>query len=126
MTPAQTILIVDDEEDIRVLSALMLEPDGYQTTTASTCAEALARIRQGGLDLVLLDLGLPDGNGRDVLRTLKAEGLVPDLPVVIVSAFGQDVVRDELDDLCAVGYIRKPYDMVELRETVRSVFDGVS
>lgn len=123
---ARRILVVDDEEDIRLLSEFMLQPDGHIVETASDCASAIEQIENNAYDLVLLDVGLPDGSGLDLLRRLKETGIVPDLPVVIVSAYGMGVVKDELDDLCAVGYLRKPYDANELRHEVRRVFEIVT
>lgn len=120
MSSSRTILVVDDEEDIRLLSEFMLAPDGFTVDTASTCAEALAKLRSERYAVTLLDVGLPDGSGLDVLRTLRDEGIVPGIPVIIVSAYGMNVVQSELDELGAVDYIRKPYDADELRRAVRN------
>ncbi|HLE88784.1 MAG TPA: response regulator, partial [Candidatus Limnocylindria bacterium] len=78
------ILVVEDDRTLRQALTYNLEREGYDARSAVDGEQALAAIRDGGLDLVLLDLMLPGMSGMEVLRTARAEGI--DTPVVILSA----------------------------------------
>lgn len=86
----RVVLIVDDHTDTREMYREFLKAMGFATCEATTCAEALARCRDGGIDVVVLDRQLPDGDGVDVCRTLKAETGTGALPIVILSGHQHD------------------------------------
>jgi CheY-like chemotaxis protein len=86
----RVVLVVDDHADTREMYAEFLTMMGFAPCEATTCAEALARCRDGGIDAVVLDRRLPDGDGMDVCRTLRAETGTRDLPIVVLSGWRQD------------------------------------
>src|SRR5690349_14371444 len=79
------ILVVDDHPQMRALLSRLLKRYGHHAELATGGAEALARLASGGIDLVLLDLFMPDLDGREVLRRIKADPQLRQTPVVIVS-----------------------------------------
>jgi two-component system NtrC family response regulator len=78
------VLVVDDEQEIRLLLGKLLSKMGHQTTTASTIDEGRKRINEYGPEIVILDLFLPDGNGLSLVPQLKSE--LPDTGIIINSA----------------------------------------
>jgi len=84
------ILVVDDHEDTREMYVQFLEAVGHTPFVATTCADALSRIRQGGIDAIVLDRRLPDGDGAEVCRTLKADARTRALPVIVISGRAED------------------------------------
>lgn len=112
------ILVVDDEPLLRRTLALNLTARGYDVTTAATATAALHDITMAAPDLLILDLGLPDLDGLNVIRRLRRSA--PDLPVVVLSAraASQDIVTAL--DLGAVDYVVKPFDMNELIARLRA------
>ena len=79
-----SVLVVEDNPDIAVGLQDLLQHDGYEVTVATTCAAAMASISQQRFNAILLDLGLPDGDGLDVLKDVQRRD--PSLPVIIVTA----------------------------------------
>jgi two-component system, OmpR family, alkaline phosphatase synthesis response regulator PhoP len=117
----ETILVVDDEEDILLLCRVNLEFEGYNVITASSGAEGLARAREKHPQLVLLDVMMPTMDGWHVLEALKATPDTEDTPVVMLTARvqGEDQMRGWSGG--AADYIMKPFSPVALLETIRSV-----
>ena len=117
MSSTLRVLVVDDEEVIRDILATLLEREGWQVTTASTAARALALFEAEPHDVVLLDLMLPDRSGLDLLRDMRRRD--PDAVVVIVTAYSSiegaiEAMRDG-----AFHYIPKPFQNEEVLLTVR-------
>jgi CheY-like chemotaxis protein len=114
------ILVVDDlPQNVRLLRAV-LEPRGYAVTSASSGAEALARLAAGGIDLVLLDVVMPGLDGYEVCRRLRADPDTAFLPVVMITASGEQEKRRALD-AGADDFVTKPFDQAELLARVRSL-----
>ncbi|WHZ17557.1 MAG: diguanylate cyclase/phosphodiesterase (GGDEF & EAL domains) with PAS/PAC sensor(s) [Nitrospira sp.] len=112
-TSAYTVLVVDDDPDIVLALQDFLDHDGYRVSVAGTCADALLQARAHQYNAVLLDLGLPDGDGSSVLRTLQEQQ--PQLPVIILTAFtSTDRTVGSLTQ-GAFAYLTKPYNRDELR-----------
>jgi PAS domain S-box-containing protein len=112
-----SILIVEDNQDLVMGLQDLLHHDGYAVTAAGTVAAALKLIQAHRFNAILLDLGLPDGDGLDVLK--ESQRLDPSLPVVIVTAH---ISSDRTVGSLAQGayaYLTKPYDREELRHTLR-------
>ncbi|GAA1101159.1 response regulator transcription factor [Nocardiopsis exhalans] len=111
------VLIVEDEERIASFVRKGLTASGFTTTVVGTGAEAVDYAVTGGFDLMLLDLGLPDTDGFDVLRRVRSLGV--DVPVVILTA--RDGVRDTVTglEIGADDYVTKPFRFEELLARVR-------
>ena len=116
-TAHPAILIVDDDPDILTALHDLLEHDGFLVTGASTCRDALAQVKTVDFAAVLLDIGLPDGDGLAVLQTIQA--IVPPLPVIILTAFTSQDYRARSLSSGAFSYLTKPYDRDELRAVLR-------
>ncbi|MCM2256522.1 MAG: response regulator [Vicinamibacteria bacterium] len=99
------VLLVDDEEDVRLLVSHILADTGYQVDTVVNGREALRRIAESKPDLVLLDLMMPELDGWQVLSALRESLDAP--PVLVLSAYCDD---RKAADLGARGWIRKPFD----------------
>jgi two-component system phosphate regulon response regulator PhoB len=115
------ILIVEDEQDLAGLLEYNLRAAGFETETAGTGAGGLAKARAQTPDLVLLDLMLPDVAGSEVLRMLKSDTELRKVPVVIVSAKGQEADRIQGLELGADDYVVKPFSVRELMLRVKAV-----
>lgn len=117
----ETILIVDDEEDILELIKYNLKNEGYQILTAQTGEAAIKIARQSQLDLLILDLMLPGIDGLEVTRYLKNNAATQDLPIVMLTAKGEesDVVTGL--ELGANDYISKPFSPKVLIARIRAI-----
>lgn len=110
------ILVVEDDPYIARFISMSLRKEGYEVLQASSCSEALFLFSSHHPDIILLDLGLPDRDGLDLLRELRQ---FSDTPVLIVSARGQETEKIAALDLGANDYITKPFHMGELMARIR-------
>lgn len=117
LSSAGTILVVDDEPKLRELIRLYLECDGYSVVEADSGQAALAIVARDVFDLVILDLGLPDVPGEDVLRVLARE----EVPVVILTARATEPDRVAGLRAGADDYLVKPFSPRELVARVKAV-----
>lgn len=117
----ESILVVDDEEDIRELIQYNLSKDGYRVTCAATGEEGLSLVGSLKPDLIILDLMLPGIDGLEVCRRLKMDPAFKSIPIVMVSARGEepDVVSGL--ELGADDYISKPFSPRVLIARIKSV-----
>ena len=115
------ILIVDDEHDLLTLLDFNLKAEGFKTLVASTGAEALAHLRRDPPDLVILDLMLPDTSGTEVCRTIKSDPRTKHVPVVMLTAKGQEIDRVVGFEVGADDYVTKPFSMRELILRLKAV-----
>jgi DNA-binding response OmpR family regulator len=107
-----TIVIVEDNEALARGLRGNLEFEGHQVVLAPTAAEGLRRAREPGVDLVILDLMLPDGDGYRVLRDLREGGV--QTPVLILSALGEETDKVRGFRFGADDYVTKPFGLMEL------------
>lgn len=114
---AITVLIVDDEAPIRRFLKATLSVNDYKTFEAETAAEALRLLRHVSPELVLLDLGLPDMDGLDVIREIRATSPVP---IVVLSSRGDEAAKVAALDLGADDYVTKPFGTDELMARMRA------
>ena len=112
------ILIVEDEESISEPLASALELEGYATEIAPTAEAALEAVRTTEPDLVLLDVMLPDGDGREILRDIRSRGATP---VIMLSARGEETDMVVGLELGADDYVSKPFRAAELIARIRAV-----
>jgi two-component system response regulator PilR (NtrC family) len=111
------ILIVDDEQSMREMLAILLKKEGLEVRSAGSRSEAAELLRGGPVDLVLTDVKLPDGDGLEILRHVKSSS--PETAVVVMTAFGTSEMAVAARKLGAESYILKPFDVDELRIVVR-------
>ena len=115
---AATILIVDDEPPIRRLLRTSLNSQGFQVSEAADGRGALAEIERSRPDLVILDLGLPDMDGADVIRALRDGGNA--VPILVLSSRVDEKGKVEALDLGADDYVTKPFGTAELFARIRA------
>jgi two-component system phosphate regulon response regulator PhoB len=118
---APEVLVVEDEPDIRALIVHHLTADGFRCRTAGDGAEALARLRAGVPDLVVLDLMLPGIDGLELTRRVRAEPAWAGLPIIMLTAKADEVDRVVGLEMGADDYIAKPFSPKELLARVRAV-----
>jgi len=115
------VLIVEDEPDIRELVVHHLKREGYQVSAAASGEEALRQVREAPPDLVLLDLMMPAMNGLEVCRRLRQDPATATLPIVMLTAKGDEVDRVIGLEIGADDYVVKPFSPKELLARVRAV-----
>ena len=108
------VLVVEDSEAIRTAFTILLEECGYAVAAAATGADALRLASEASPDLVLLDLGLPDLTGLDVVRRLKADPATRRIPVVALTGRDDDADREALLAAGCAAYLLKPVDTQRL------------
>src|ERR1039457_1553477 len=108
MSPKGSILVIDDETEIRESLEQLLELEGYKADVAATGEEGLRCIENGLFDLVLLDINLPDRNGLDLLQQIKRES--PELGVIMITAYASTQMAFQASKQGADSYITKPWD----------------
>jgi DNA-binding response OmpR family regulator len=113
-TRAKRILVVDDEAYIRRLLAERLEAEGYEVSEAGDGEEGLVSIRSHPPDLVLLDLMMPGANGLEVLSRIRATPEHAGIPVIILTAKGQDTDRELAFAGGASDFLTKPFSPLKL------------
>ena len=113
------VLVVDDEVNIAELIAMALRYEGWQVTTAHTGAQAVTAAREARPDAVVLDMMLPDFDGLEVLRRMRADD--PSIPVLFLTA--RDAVEDRVAGLTAGGddYVTKPFSLEEVVARLRAL-----
>lgn len=112
------ILVVDDEENIRILYSEELQDEGYDVIVASNAEEADIKIRESNPDLITLDIRMPGTDGIDFLRKLRERD--KNIPIVMCSAYSD--YKQDFRTWASEAYIIKSSDMVELKSTIREIF----
>jgi CheY-like chemotaxis protein len=115
------VLVVEDEALIRMLATEYLQEAGVKVDVAISGTDALNKLRliPGGVDAVIIDIGLPDRTGDALVRELRS--IYPSLPVVIASGRGREDVQNLLKGMPRITFLNKPYTADELRAAVRAV-----
>ena len=119
-----TLLLVDDEEKSRFFLSQSLRKEGHEILTAGSVAEALSLVQEYPLDLALLDLVLPDGDGLTILQAVKLQSA--DLPVIILTGYG--AVRSAVQAIKqgAYDYLEKPVDIAKLKVTISKALETLA
>ena len=117
----RSILIVDDEKNIRLTLSQALEASGWETDTASNGEEALLKLKEREFRLILLDLKMPGMDGMEVLR--RVSEVRPDIRIIIITAYGTVESAVEAMKLGACDFIQKPFVPDEIRNLVSRVMD---
>ncbi|MBR0858026.1 response regulator transcription factor [Bradyrhizobium liaoningense] len=113
------ILIVDDDLEIRKLLARYIKEQGFRVQLASRCAEVRERIATNQIDLIVLDVMLPDGSGLDLCRDLRSTR--SNIPIILLTALKEDVDRIIGLEIGADDYLGKPFNPRELVARIRAV-----
>ncbi len=119
----QTILIVEDEKSIRDVLKLNLQMDSYEVLTADNGVEAIELIKDQKIDLILMDVMLPEINGLEAANKIKS--IRPDLPIIMLSALDQSVDRVKGLKAGADDYVNKPFNYEELLLRIQKQLDKV-
>ena len=117
MTGKLRALVVDDEPAILRFLKPALEANDYEVTSTTTAGEALKQIVKAPPDVVVLDLGLPDSDGKDVIRQVRKWS---DVPIVVLSAREREAEKIEALDLGADDFVNKPFGVGELMARLRT------
>jgi putative nucleotidyltransferase with HDIG domain len=121
MSQTTTILIVDDEPSGRETLAALLKPQGYQLAFAANGAEALALVAAQDPDLILLDVMMPELDGFEVCRRLRATPAVAEIPIILLTALDDRESRLQGIEAGADDFVSKPFDRAELRARIRAI-----
>jgi two-component system, OmpR family, phosphate regulon response regulator PhoB len=115
------ILVIEDEDDIRQVLDYNLRQAGYEVLATARGQDGLRMAREGHPDLVLLDLMLPDLPGTDICRAIKDDTMTRKLPVVMLTARGEEIDRVVGFEIGADDYVTKPFSIRELLLRIRAV-----
>ena len=121
ISESATILIVEDEQDIRELLAYNLEKEGYATVQAADGKEGLELARSRKPDLILLDLMLPKMDGLAVCRELERDSGTVRIPIIMLTAKGDDMDKILGLEYGADDYITKPFNILEVKARIRAI-----
>ena len=110
--PKGSILVIDDEAEIREGLELLLKTEGYAVTMADTGQSGLSRLGEQPYDLLLLDVSLPDRNGIELLKDIRRQD--PHLPIVLITAYGSIEMARAAFKSGAMDYITKPLSLIHI------------
>lgn len=110
------VLVVEDDREIRALIQSSLSVEGFEVQTAVSLSEAGAMLRHRSPDVIVLDLGLPDGDGAELVREVRRHKTIP---IIVVSARHQEAQKIRLLDAGADDYLTKPFSVGELLARIR-------
>ncbi len=116
-----SILVIDDEQEVRGSLDEVLKTEGYKTETAPTALEGLKKVAEGVFDLVLLDVSLPDSNGLEVLKSIKRDS--PETAVIMITAYDSGQTAFLASKEGAESYITKPWDNDKLLLEIRNLLE---
>jgi len=117
----KTILIADDDDDLRLLVQVTLENPAYRILTAADGSKALDAVQQHFPDLLILDWMMPGLNGCEVITHLRQNPATEAIPVVMLTAKDGLEAREQMASLALAGYLVKPFSPLELIKKVREV-----
>lgn len=115
----KAVLVVEDDVQICNFICYILNQEGFSYYTAGSGGEALKMLRFKRIDLILLDLGLPDMDGMDIIAKVRKES---EIPIIVISARDQEKGKAEALDLGADDYLTKPFSVTELSARIRVAF----
>ncbi|GIP01570.1 MULTISPECIES: response regulator [Paenibacillus] len=118
------VLIVDDQNGIRILLVEVFSSEGYETFQAANGKAALEIVKMHAPDLVLLDMKIPGMDGLEILKHIKQ--MNPDIKVIMMTAYGELDMIKEATDLGALMHFTKPFDIDEMRQAVNMQLKGTA
>lgn len=116
------LLIVDDQKGVRRLLEELFEKEGYEVSVASDGRESLDRVKESMPDLILMDMKMPNMNGLEASQEIFK--INPDIPIIMMTAYGEMEVVQKALEIGVKRYITKPFDIVDLRNLVSEVLNG--
>ena len=119
-TSRTKIMIVDDDPDLRMALKVRLRANHFETVSASDGYSAIALAQKERPDLVILDLGLPAGDGYVVLKRMQQSDTLSDIPIIVLTARDPQTNEDRSLDAGATAFFQKPVDNNELLEMIRA------
>jgi CheY-like chemotaxis protein len=121
-----TVLVIEDNDDIRLLLDSVLSLSGYEVMLADGGPEALSLLREVRIapDLAILDVEMPELSGWEVLQAIRGDPATADLPVILCTVRGGPADLDRGRSLRCDGYLQKPFDVDELVAEIQGVIDG--
>lgn len=123
---ARRILVVEDEAPIREMVCFVLEQNGYQPVEAEDYDSVVTRLSEPYPDLVLLDWMLPGGSGSQFIKHMKREALTREIPIMMLTARGEEKDRVRGLEVSAYDYITKPFSPKELVARIKAVMRRIS
>jgi DNA-binding response OmpR family regulator len=117
--PSKKILLVDDDPDVRLAMHVRLKANGYETCFASDALTCISEARKQQPDVIILDLGLPAGDGFVVIERLKRHPSLAVIPIIVVSARDVSGNKERAIKAGAKIYLQKPVDNLELLANIR-------
>lgn len=122
----KSILVVDDEPDVRMVLEAILTPSGYSVTQARDGQEALELLAEKKFDLMFLDLMMPRVSGEEVLEQLRHQGRIEEMPVIVLTAKSQPKEVEKGYKEGASFYVVKPFNNATIRELTRYLLEDLS
>lgn len=122
------VLIIDDEELILRSVTKLLHREGYKTVICSGGEEAVAKIKDENIDLIICDVRMPGLSGVETIKkirdVLKSRGVKP-IPEIVITGFVEDEINKEVENLNVAGYLYKPFDIHDFLSVVRSSMGAI-
>lgn len=118
----KSLLIVDDQTGIRLLLDEVFRREGFVTRLAANGAEALQAVEDEVPGCILLDMKMPGIDGVEVLKRIKKRW--PEIPVMMMTAYGELEMTDDALQIGALKYFTKPFDIYEVRDAVNALFEN--
>lgn len=118
-TEPKTLLIIEDDESMQAALIRMLEPEGYVLRMARDATELTNLLDDTGIDLIMIDIGLPWINGFELAEMLKQHRTLKEIPLLFVSGQATDEDIKRAFQLGADDFVRKPFDVQKLRKTIQ-------
>ena len=116
----KTILLVDDENINHILAKRIVR-DVFKLESVYSGAEALKKLRESTVDLILMDIIMPGQDGFETFRKIREEGICPDVPVIFVTAKEDDALKEKCLQEGAKAYVTKPFSPTALLKTLQEV-----
>ncbi len=119
---SKRILVIDDEELLIKTMNKFLEKQGYQVYTAKNGSDAQALVEEENFDLVICDIRMPGQNGVETVKSIKSimqSNKQRDIPVIFVTGFADESIKDEAQKLKPLSYLMKPFDTQELIAVIK-------
>lgn len=121
-----SVILAEDDPDIQLVARLSLERAGFTVRVAGNGREALLAIRDAAPDVVLLDWMMPELDGPETCRQLKADPATAAIPVIFLTAKSQEAEIQRGLSLGAAGYVTKPFDALQLGQQVKDILAATS